>query len=232
MVTGILDISEMRLLTPSELAAMIALWRKDRGWTQETLAEIAGITARTLQRVESGQGGSADTRRALARALECLDIDVFNKPWPIPDMEKIKQEADRINRETVEVAIQPLPTGRAVREFGELSNASGFHQFGPMSEEAEHVFAELQDYFRDYGDVDDCYSATQKLDVDRDFQRMVDDLKAAGFALGGGSRRVRLVDRQPTDAEPLRFTIVYIVVAPVDALPTSIRAPRSAQFSF
>jgi transcriptional regulator with XRE-family HTH domain len=111
----------------------------------ETLAEIAGITARTLQRVESGQGGSADTRRALARALECPDIDAFNKPWPIPDMAKIKQEADRIKRETAEVAIQPLPTGRAVSEFAELSNASGLHQFGPMSEEAEHVFAELQD---------------------------------------------------------------------------------------
>jgi len=231
-VTGIADISEMRPLTPSELAVLIAMWRKDRGWTQETLAEIAGITVRTLQRVEKGQGGSADTRRALAQAFEWPDINVFSKPWPIPDMGKITREADRIERETVEVAIESLRTGRAVREFAELSNASGFHQLGPMSEEAEQFFAELQDYFRDYCNVDDCYSATQKLEVNRAFQRMVDDLVVTGFSLGGGSRRVRLVDSQPTDKEPLRFTVVYIVVAPTDALPTSIRAPRSAQFSF
>jgi transcriptional regulator with XRE-family HTH domain len=226
------DICDIRPLTPSELGEMIAVQRKDRGWTQETLAEIAGITVRTLQRVETGQSSSVDTRRALARAFEWPDIDLFNKPWPLPNLEKFRQEKARLDRETVEIPIEPLTTGMQIRELAELAQASAFHPFGDMPEEVQQTFAELQDYYREYGDVDDCYSATQKLDVNRDFQRMIDTLADADFVFGGGTRRVRLVDQQPTDKEPLRLMVTYLIATPRDALPKSIRAPRSAQLGF
>lgn len=45
--------------------------RESRGWTQEQLAEIAGLNARTVQRVEAGGNASAETGMALASALDC-----------------------------------------------------------------------------------------------------------------------------------------------------------------
>lgn len=40
--------------------------RQQRGWSQEQLASIAGINARTIQRLERGTHASVDTLKALA----------------------------------------------------------------------------------------------------------------------------------------------------------------------
>ena len=56
-------------------------------WSQETLAELAGLNVRTVQRVENAKSASTDTRRALTAAFEIEDIDAFNKPFAIPTEE-------------------------------------------------------------------------------------------------------------------------------------------------
>lgn len=56
--------------------ARIRQLREQRAWSQEQLAEIAGINVRTLQRVESSGGGSLETRMALASALEVTPVDL------------------------------------------------------------------------------------------------------------------------------------------------------------
>ena len=53
--------------------------RVSRSWTQEELAEAAGIHPRTLQRVESLGVGSKSTLQALARALEVEVGDIQTK---------------------------------------------------------------------------------------------------------------------------------------------------------
>lgn len=58
--------------------------REQRAWSQEQLAEIAGINVRTLQRVESAGGGSLDTRMALAAALEVTPDALCETPAPPP----------------------------------------------------------------------------------------------------------------------------------------------------
>lgn len=44
--------------------------REARGWSQEHLATIAGISVRTLQRMEAEGNASAESRMAVASALE------------------------------------------------------------------------------------------------------------------------------------------------------------------
>ena len=48
---------QTRLLTPTELAACIKLFREMRQWSQEQLSAISGLNVRTIQRVEQGQAG-------------------------------------------------------------------------------------------------------------------------------------------------------------------------------
>jgi transcriptional regulator with XRE-family HTH domain len=231
-MTELESICDIRPLTDQEVGEMVATQRNENGWTQETLAEIARVTVRTVQRVEKGESSSADTRRALARAFDFPDIDFFNKPLVLPNPEKIRQEKERLDKETVEVAIEPLTTGIQIRELSEICDAAAFDRCGEVDEPAEELFAVLQDNFRDYGDVKECYSATQKLDMNKSFSKVIEDLREAGFALGGGTRRVRFVDRQPTDKEPLRFTLAYVILARIDGLPSSIRVPRATQMGF
>ena len=44
--------------------------RLQRGWTQSQLAEMAGVTPRTILRIEQGQNPSLETCRALASVFE------------------------------------------------------------------------------------------------------------------------------------------------------------------
>lgn len=61
---------ETQVISPQELADMVKLLRGGRNWSQEQLAEISGLTVRTIQRIERGEASNFDTRRALARARD------------------------------------------------------------------------------------------------------------------------------------------------------------------
>ena len=73
-----------RLLMPQELASVIRAFRELRGWSQETLCTLSGLNVRTIQRIECGQPSDLDTRRAIARAFDIEDMDIFNNPYSIP----------------------------------------------------------------------------------------------------------------------------------------------------
>jgi transcriptional regulator with XRE-family HTH domain len=54
----------------SELAEIIRQARTARAWPQEQLAEAAGVSLRTVQRVERGDACAKETLQALAAALD------------------------------------------------------------------------------------------------------------------------------------------------------------------
>src|SRR5690606_19714269 len=49
---------------------MVRALREEKSWSQEHLANASGLSVRTIQRVESDGVGSAETRLALAAALD------------------------------------------------------------------------------------------------------------------------------------------------------------------
>lgn len=51
-------------------AERIRTLREQRAWSQEHLASVAGLSTRTLQRIEAGAGASQETCLALAAALD------------------------------------------------------------------------------------------------------------------------------------------------------------------
>ena len=58
--------------------------REDRGWSQEQLAEISGLSVRTIQRIESGGRASLETLKCLAAVFETS----------IPDLRKDSSMAE------------------------------------------------------------------------------------------------------------------------------------------
>lgn len=77
-------------------------WRKHRGYNQEELAEIVGVTASTISQLENGKQGFTDsTLIGLAEALACEPGDLLMRnpldqdaPWSLWDSVK-KQPAAR-----------------------------------------------------------------------------------------------------------------------------------------
>ena len=51
--------------------------RLKKGWSQEQLAELTGLSVRTIQRLERGQAPSLESSRALAAVFE-VDISTFD----------------------------------------------------------------------------------------------------------------------------------------------------------
>ena len=50
-------------------ADKIKLWRKERCWSQEHLADLSGISIRTVQRIENGGVAAHDSAQSLAAAF-------------------------------------------------------------------------------------------------------------------------------------------------------------------
>ena len=57
--------------------AKIKRWREERRWSQEHLAELAGLGLRTIQRIENGDAASQDSLMALAAAYN-VDVTMLS----------------------------------------------------------------------------------------------------------------------------------------------------------
>ena len=71
----------------------VQIERLKKGWTQEQLATVSGVSVRTIQRIERGETASVDTLKALAAAFN-IDFQILKDP----------------SMETTAVATAPAPT--------------------------------------------------------------------------------------------------------------------------
>lgn len=216
--------SQPRQLTPHELAGVVKGFREMRKWSQEQLAEVAGLSTRTVQRVEDEQPSSVDTRRALARAFDSDDIDLFNKPYVIPTAEQLAAEKARLEKENVTLQAVRLETGKQLAQLAEPTQASLFSEVIPLPPGADEVFARLTDYCRDYSEAAELYSAVGRLGVYQELDEMVAELRAAGFSLVGATRKAVAGLFGSKTGTPLE--VAYVVVAPVGHEPEQLMVPR------
>ena len=146
---------EVRPPSKPELAMVVRMMREARGWTQETLAELAGVNVRTIQRLEEGQGASADTRRAVGRAVEAEDIDFLIKPRPILTAAGAKRQVEAFERENLLLDASPVTSGRSLEGFmvGLTMLSCGDGEIDDDDHDSLRNAAELFDYLRDYLDL-------------------------------------------------------------------------------
>ena len=184
------------------------------------------LSSRTIQRVEEGKSSSVDTRRALARAFECEDIDAFNKPYVIPTDDELKAAKEKFDQENITLPALPLNTGKELAGMIELASMDLSTSAIELTREADERFAELIDYFRDYRDCADLYSQTDKFAIYDELQCHIDALLALGVSLRYATRKVAIKAATP-DAEPWVTTVLYVIAFPLGEEPTEFATPRS-----
>jgi transcriptional regulator with XRE-family HTH domain len=92
-------------------------WRKHRGYTQDALADMIGVTTSTISQLETGKQGFTDsTLIALADALKCSPGDLLMRnpldaeaPWSIWDNIKPEDRPQAIK--TLESFASPRKAG-------------------------------------------------------------------------------------------------------------------------
>ena len=67
--------------------------REERHWSQEQLATLAGISLRTVQRVEAGHNASLETLKSLAAVFE-IDISKLTEVIPVIDKNSPEWKAE------------------------------------------------------------------------------------------------------------------------------------------
>jgi transcriptional regulator with XRE-family HTH domain len=81
-------------MTFSPDAAKIKRWREERHWSQDHLADLAGIGTRTLQRIERGEAASYESVMALAAAFNvdvvALSVDTEERAREVEQTERAK----------------------------------------------------------------------------------------------------------------------------------------------
>lgn len=216
-----------RNLTPHELAGVVRSFRDMRGWSQEQLAEISGLSARTVQRVEEGAPSSLDTRRALAVALGFEDVDAFNKPYVIPTAEEMAAAKERFDKEHVTLQAVRVESGKQLAALAAGANAWMFSEGADLSGPTEEAFAGLSDYCREYAECKELYSASDRLGVHDELDAYLASLTAEGVCLATATRSVVL--RAQPSAPGVRMDILYAVAFLKDSVPDNLTVQRQVR---
>ncbi|MBN8938498.1 MAG: helix-turn-helix domain-containing protein [Rhizobiales bacterium] len=73
--------------------------RVQRGWSQEQLAVLSGLSVRTIQRIERGQPASTETLKSLAAVFE-VDFNTLRSP-DMPAIPNVPRPEPAISEPTV-----------------------------------------------------------------------------------------------------------------------------------
>ncbi len=157
--------------------------RVERGWTQEHLAHLASVSARTIQRVEKTGICDLETRSALASVFQ---IEVTQL-----DGEK-KIEQTRSTQDTDPLYYSRITSGNGIVDV--FSGAHGYrfsHEDPRSGDDAEYI-AELVSQINDYSECWDDISAGGRVRATFEFGEMLKEMLERGFWLFGLRTRSKM----------------------------------------
>lgn len=158
--------------------AVVRELRQRRGWTQEHLSAIAGLSAKTIQRVEASGVCSLETRSALLSVFE-IEIEQLAGKESIMQAEGEDEKGDLLY-------FNHLSTGLSVAHV--LAHADAFrmtHEEPRCADDAA-MFGGILQNLQDWGDLWDDISQTGRANAIYSFKSdVLDDLEENGMRLFG-----------------------------------------------
>lgn len=157
-------------------ANMVKLLRESRAWSQAQLAEVAGVTERTVQRLEKDGIASNETWMGIAQAFD-KNVSDFN----IPSSEEVKQEK---LLKKLRILIQ-LNTGKSVLDL--TAGADGYlpNSPQPANEEEAELFGGFLDHASECGEMWEDMNQTQRMEAYLETEHMLKNLESKGYFVFG-----------------------------------------------
>lgn len=217
----------IRTLTDKEIANCVKTIRKNRGWSQEQLAENSRLNLRTIQRVENGDPSSIDTRRCLADAFGANDIDAFNKATDIPSQEEQKKHQDYIENSCEQLDATKVTTGARVLDIAQRCSLSFFDSSFDMNNEVELIMVSIKNHFSEYGDCHDLYSYDDKENVANEIQEKIEKLEKLGVSLVYAIKETTI----KKFSIKVSMKAAYIIAFPIGKEPEKLIIPNEADIN-
>jgi len=224
-------------LPPGMLGFWIKMVRVTANMSQDALATAAGITERTVQRVEAGERVSIQTRRSLARGLGYDDPQIFDDPvfadTVTAFVDSIRAEAikaeEAMHPDHVKIGVCAAASGADLAGMIEGAEGTVFHCDEQVSPEAQAEAAALFDSLRDWGDLWSCLSFGEKLEAQESFGAALASLAEKGVRGFCATRTGRLANATPDDLAAMPFTMAYLAIVPADQGLSHLLVPKRAR---
>lgn len=190
-----------------QVAKNLRRFREMLGWTQEHLAEAAGLSARTVQRAERDGELGAETMQALAAVFDVSVADL-QRPWPTDD--EVRTAIEEAAKRYKQIPLTLLTRASDLRPFMGADAWQVDHVAG-LSEQQEDEIAVLEDLLRDYGDLWSDIGPTERRDAVKTIFESVDRLQADGLCVAAGLDEVRLLG--PGFKAPLTMEVLRVLIS-------------------
>lgn len=210
--------------------------RETQHLSQEALAEAAGITVRTVQRFEAGEGVQIGSRRSLAKALGYDNQDIFDDPkfattvlGFFDDIKAFQQkQVDDQHPDQMRLPAQLVSCGEEATRFAEGNDAAMFDISPDLNRETKEVAAAFADYLRDVGELVDV-SVAHRQGFANELDDMLKTLKAEGATVYTAKHDRKFVGENWADKTPMTMTLGYLVVVPSTKKLDDLFVPRKAK---
>lgn len=171
---------EEKLAKSIKRAKLVKKERSDRAWTQTQLAEISGVTLRTIQRVEKDGAASFDTMMGIASAFD-IDVKELSQPEPLNQRRKKQKSVYLLPRITSGSNLSNLVCDADQFQV-EHDEATDPRSIGAMKGIIELL----------KGDIVRLYDAniSNKLQVEAEMTQEIQGLEKYGFYLFGIKREI------------------------------------------
>jgi len=197
---------------PLYIAEQVKFIRRMHRLTQENLADAAGVSTRTIEKIESRRHRPDEqTLRSIARAVQ-VNVSYFEKPTPEQE-ERQKAEILRAQRKTVFAPIYPVRTTTDFLSAFDQREALRIDTSAVIDEAALDIAAAMADWIRDMGDVwEECYMS-QRVEYAREFVNLCRQIEELGYTCYMGSHRQQL---RQEDHPRMIFRVGLMTISPTD----------------
>jgi transcriptional regulator with XRE-family HTH domain len=182
--------------------------RVKRAWSQQQLADIAGVNVRTIQRIEHGDGASFESLKAVANAF---DVDVGELLAP-PAAES--QPADKKEDPQPVDFLGRVRTGRELFNFVGGAQMYSYENDDVDGDDVELVAQFFQD-IRDWGDLWGDVEPADRVRVPHDFNARIAEMEERGLWVFAGSQR-RGYSFNREKPEIIKLNTVYVIILKKD----------------
>ncbi|SIT57204.1 Helix-turn-helix domain protein [Mesorhizobium prunaredense] len=199
---------------PAFIAEQVKFIRKLHRLTQQNLADAAGLTTRTIEKIESGRHRPDEqTLRSIARAMQ-IDAKYFEKPTPEQEARQ-KAEMERALRKMVLVPTHPIHTTSDFLGAFEQRHAFRIDTSAVTADEALDAAAAMTDYITDLNDIWDDVPRSQQLEYARSFVELCRQIEEHGYVCYMGDHRQRLREK---DRPTLVFGVGLMTIQPKEGV--------------
>ncbi len=179
---------DYRCLTPQEIGSMVAMFRKMMDWKQLTLAYEAGVSDRTVQRIECGEKVDDKTLRRIAKAFR-LRGEGFVGPRYVATheeaLEAVKAQLDEAQKELMVIEAFSLGAIKDCEAILKVHHGNIVDDSVLPAEMADQVAA-LMDQLKDSADIWRDLTNVEKLGTCRSVLAEVQKIEEQGFKIRYG----------------------------------------------